>query len=35
VGESLILGAALVVMVLFLFLFDLRTAAISCTAIPL
>ena len=32
---SLLLGGALVVVVLFLFLFDLRTAAISCTAIPL
>ena len=32
---SLILGGALVVVVLFLFLFDLRTAAISCSAIPL
>jgi len=32
---SLILGAILVVIVLFLFLFNLRTAAISCTAIPL
>ena len=28
-------GAVLVVLVLFLFLFDLRTAAICCTAIPL
>jgi CzcA family heavy metal efflux pump len=35
VGQSLLLGAALVVIVLFLFLFDLRTAAISCSAIPL
>ncbi|MHB8941404.1 MAG: efflux RND transporter permease subunit [Desulfobacteria bacterium] len=33
--SSLLLGAVLVVAVLFLFLFDLRTAAISCTAIPL
>lgn len=32
---SLLLGAALVIVVLFLFLFDIRTAAISCTAIPL
>ncbi len=32
---SLILGGILVVVVLFLFLFDLRTAAISCIAIPL
>ena len=31
----LAIGAALVVLVLALFLFDLRTAAISCTAIPL
>ena len=35
VRSSLLLGGALVVVVLFLFLFDLRTAAISCTAIPL
>ena len=35
VRHSLLLGAAFVVIVLFLFLFDLRTAAISCTAIPL
>ncbi len=35
VRTSLLLGAALVVVVLFLFLFDFRTAAISCTAIPL
>jgi CzcA family heavy metal efflux pump len=35
VGQSLLLGAALVMIVLFLFLFDLRTAAISCSAIPL
>ncbi len=32
---SLLIGAALVILVLFLFLFDIRTAAISCTAIPL
>lgn len=35
VRDSLALGGVLVVVVLFLFLFDLRTAAISCTAIPL
>jgi CzcA family heavy metal efflux pump len=35
VRDSLVLGGILVVVVLFLFLFDLRTAAISCTAIPL
>jgi CzcA family heavy metal efflux pump len=35
IRNSLYLGAALVVLVLFLFLFDIRTAAISCTAIPL
>lgn len=35
VRTSLLIGAALVVVVLFLFLFNLRTAAISCTAIPL
>ncbi|WP_407175934.1 efflux RND transporter permease subunit [Bradyrhizobium sp. STM 3562] len=35
VRDSLILGGLLVVVILFLFLFDLRTAAISCTAIPL
>jgi CzcA family heavy metal efflux pump len=35
VRSSLLLGAALIVVVLFLFLFNLRTAAISCTAIPL
>src|SRR5262244_3205020 len=33
--DSLILGGVLVIVVLFLFLFDLRTAAISCMAIPL
>ena len=32
---SLLLGGSLVIVVLFLFLFDIRTAAISCTAIPL
>ncbi len=35
VRSSLLLGGALVVAVLFLFLFDLRSAAISCLAIPL
>ncbi len=35
VRSSLLLGGGLVILVLFLFLFDLRTAAISCTAIPL
>ena len=35
IGNSLLFGAVLVIVVLFLFLFDLRTAAISCTAIPL
>jgi CzcA family heavy metal efflux pump len=35
VRDSLILGGLLVVAVIFLFLFDLRTAAISCVAIPL
>jgi len=35
VRSSLLIGAILVVIVLFLFLFNLRTAAISCTAIPL
>jgi CzcA family heavy metal efflux pump len=35
VRASLLLGGLLVVVVLTLFLFDLRTAAISCTAIPL
>jgi Cu/Ag efflux pump CusA len=34
VRNSLLLGAVFVVVVLFLFLFDLRTAAISCIAIP-
>ncbi len=35
IRTSLLIGAALVILVLFLFLFDIRTAAISCTAIPL
>jgi CzcA family heavy metal efflux pump len=35
VGYSLLMGGALVVIVLTLFLFNLRTAAISLTAIPL
>ena len=35
IRDSLILGGLLVIVVLFFFLFDLRTAAISCTAIPL
>ena len=35
VRQSLMIGGALVIVILFLFLFDLRTAAISCTAIPL
>lgn len=35
VRSSLLLGGALVIAVLLLFLFDLRTAAISCVAIPL
>ncbi|WP_249138404.1 efflux RND transporter permease subunit [Phenylobacterium montanum] len=35
IRTSLILGGVLVVVVLFLFLFNLRTAAISCAAIPL
>ncbi|MCI4677400.1 efflux RND transporter permease subunit [Rhodoblastus acidophilus] len=33
--SALLIGAVLVVIVLFLFLYDLRTAAICCTAIPL
>ncbi len=35
IQHSLVLGGILVVVVLFLFLFNLRTAAIACTAIPL
>jgi Cu/Ag efflux pump CusA len=35
VRDSLIIGGVLVIVVLFLFLFDLPTAAISCTVIPL
>lgn len=35
VRNSLLIGAVLVIAVLFLFLLNLRTAAISCTAIPL
>lgn len=35
IGQSLLFGAALVMVVLFLFLFDWRTAAISSSAIPL
>jgi len=35
VGISLLIGGALVIVVVFLFLFDFRTAFISCTAIPL
>lgn len=35
IRTSLLLGAVLVIVVLFLFLFDIRTAAVSCTAIPL
>ena len=35
VKTSLLIGAALVITVLFLYLFNLRTAAISCAAIPL
>ncbi|MEJ2683413.1 MAG: efflux RND transporter permease subunit [Candidatus Sulfobium sp.] len=35
VNSALIIGALLVIIVLFLYLFNLRTAAISCAAIPL
>jgi CzcA family heavy metal efflux pump len=35
IRSSLLIGAVLVIVVIFLFLFNLRTAAISCTAIPL
>lgn len=35
VRNSLLLGSAFVIVILFLFLFDLRVAAISCSAIPL
>ncbi|MGC2211149.1 MAG: efflux RND transporter permease subunit [Candidatus Korobacteraceae bacterium] len=35
VRQSLLVGSILVMVVLFLFLFNLRTAAISCIAIPL
>ncbi len=35
VGDALLLGGVLVIVVLFLFLFDIRTAAISSVAIPL
>ena len=35
VKSSLFIGIVLVVIILFFFLFNLRTAAISCTAIPL
>jgi CzcA family heavy metal efflux pump len=35
INSALIIGALLVVVVLSLYLFDLRTAAISCAAIPL
>ena len=35
IRKSLFIGGALIIIVLFLFLFDIRTAAISCTAIPL
>ncbi len=35
VNSALVIGALLVIVVLFLYLFNFRTAAISCTAIPL
>jgi CzcA family heavy metal efflux pump len=35
VGISLLIGGALVIVVVFLFLFNVRTAAISCIAIPI
>jgi CzcA family heavy metal efflux pump len=35
IRSSLVIGAILIVVILFLFLFNLRTAAISCAAIPL
>ncbi len=35
ISSALIIGALLVIIVLFLYLFNLRTAAISCAAIPL
>ncbi len=35
VNSALLIGAFLVIIVLFLYLFNLRTAAISCAAIPL
>ena len=35
VRDALLLGGVFVIVVLFLFLFDIRTAAISCLAIPL
>jgi CzcA family heavy metal efflux pump len=35
IRSSLLLGAALVMVILFIFLMDARTALISCTAIPL
>ena len=35
IGASLLIGAVLVIAVLFLFLFNFRIAAISCAAIPL
>ena len=35
INSALIIGALLVIIVLFLYLFNLRTAAISCAAIPL